>query len=406
MRTIVPPMSPPELGRPIIALFAVACGLSVACVTFAEPLLDSIADEFGISHAAAGTVTTVTQLGYGLGLVLLVPLGDLVDRRRLIVTHTVLAAAALLAVAGARSAAILYTAFAAVGLLAVVTQILVAHAALLADPAKRGRVVGLVTSGVITGILLARAISGGLADLLGWRAVYFCASAAMFAVGMLLLAFVPPAPRIAARVTYPQLLRSLATLFIDVPILRVRAVLAGLIFASNTILWTPLVLPLTREPFWLTRTEVGLFGLAGVAGAVGAAVAGRLADRGFVQHVTAAGLLLMILAWLPIASMHASLWLLALGALAISFGLQAVHVSNQSLIYMTRPDARSRLVAGYMIFYSIGSALGAAASTLVYARAGWPGVCLAGCATSVVATGFWWLTRKVAPDTSGDGVKT
>lgn len=125
-----------------------------------------------------------------------------------------------------------------------------------------------------------------------------------------------------------------------------------------------------------------------------------------MQHVTAAGLLLMILAWLPIASMHASLWLLALGALAISFGLQAVHVSNQSLIYMTRPDARSRLVAGYMIFYSIGSALGAAASTLVYARAGWPGVCLAGCATSVVATGFWWLTRKVAPDTSGDGVKT
>lgn len=241
-------MSPPELGRPIIALFAVACGLSVACVTFAEPLLDSIADEFGISHAAAGTVTTVTQLGYGLGLILLVPLGDLVDRRRLIVTHTVLSAAALLAVAGARSAAILYAAFAAVGLLAVVTQILVAHAALLADPAKRGRVVGLVTSGVITGILLARAISGGLADLLGWRAVYFCASAAMFAVGMLLLAFVPPGPSIAARLKYPQLLRSLATLFIDVPILRVRAALAGLIFASNTILWTPLVLPLSVCP--------------------------------------------------------------------------------------------------------------------------------------------------------------
>ncbi|MBR0683864.1 MFS transporter [Roseomonas eburnea] len=399
-------MSSTELGRPIIALFAVACGLSVACVTFAEPLLDSIADEFGISHAAAGTVTTVTQLGYGLGLILLVPLGDLVDRRRLIVTHTVLAAAALLAVAGARSAAILYAAFAAAGLLAVVTQILVAHAALLAAPAQRGRVVGLVTSGVITGILLARAISGGLADLLGWRAVYFCASAAMLAVGMLLLAFVPPGPRIAARLTYPQLLRSLATLFFDVPILRVRAILAGLIFASNTILWTPLVLPLTREPFLLTRTEVGLFGLAGVAGAVGATVAGRLADRGFVQHITAAGLLLMILAWLPIALMHASLWFLALGALAISFGLQAVHVSNQSLIYMTRPDARSRLVAGYMVFYSIGSALGAAASTLVYARSGWSGVCLAGCATSVVATGFWWLTRKAAPDTPGDGARS
>jgi predicted MFS family arabinose efflux permease len=399
-------MPSPALGRAVVALFAAACGLSVACITFAEPLLDSIADEFGISHAAVGTVTTVTQLGYGLGLLLLVPLGDLVDRRRLIVTHTILASAALLVVAQAQTAPVLFVAFATVGLLAVVTQILVAHAALLAGPAERGRVVGLVTSGVITGILLARAISGTLADLLGWRAVYLVASGAMFVVAMLLLASMPPGPRPAAALTYPKLLRSLATLFVEVPILRVRAVLACLVFASNTILWTPLVLPLTREPFSLTRMEVGLFGLAGVAGAIGAAAAGRLADRGHVQRTTAVGLLLMIAAWLPISLMHATLGLLALGALAISFGLQAVHVSNQSLIYMTRPDARSRLVAGYMIFYSVGSALGAAASTLVYARAGWPGVCLAGGAVSAAAMVFWWLTRNVTPNTSGSAPQT
>lgn len=395
---IGPTIRPQRLGRALVALFATACGLSVACITFAEPLLDSIADEFGISHAAVGTVTTVTQVGYGLGLLLLVPLGDLVDRRRLIVTHTILASAALLVVAGARTAPVLFVAFAAIGIFAVVTQLLVAHAALLAGPAERGRVVGLVTSGVITGILLARAISGTLADLLGWRAVYLCASGAMFAVALLLLASVPPGPRPAPALTYPKLLRSTATLFVEVPILRVRAVLAGLVFASNTILWTPLVLPLTREPFSLTRTEVGLFGLAGVAGAIGAAAAGRLADRGFVQRTTAVGLLLMIAAWLPIFLMQATLGFLALGALAISFGLQAVHVSNQSLIYMTRPDARSRLVAGYMTFYSIGSAVGAAVSTLVYARAGWPGVCLAGCAVSVAAMVFWWLTRHVTSD--------
>jgi predicted MFS family arabinose efflux permease len=389
------------IGRGIVALFAMACGLSVACITFAEPLLDSIADEFGIDHAAIGTVTTVTQLGYGLGLLLLVPLGDILDRRRLIVTHTVLASAALLAIAQARTAPIMFAAFAAVGLLAVVTQILVAHTALLAGPAERGRVVGLVTSGVITGILLARTISGILADQLGWRAVYLVASGAMFVVAMLLLVLMPRGPRPAAALTYPKLLRSLATLFADVPILRVRAILASLIFASNTILWTPLVLPLMREPFLLTRTQVGLFGLAGVAGAIGAAAAGRLADRGHAQRTTAAGLLLMIAAWLPISLMHATLGFLALGALAISFGLQAVHVSNQSLIYMTRPDARSRLVAAYMIFYAIGSALGAAASTFTYARAGWPGVCLAGGMVSAAAAAFWWLTRNVTPDTSG-----
>ena len=398
-----PTIPSPGLGRAVVALLAAACGLSVACITFAEPLLDGIADDFGISHAAAGTITTATQLGYGLGLILLVPLGDLVDRRKLVATHTLLASAALLAVAQARSAAVLFAAFAAVGLLAVVTQILVAHAALLAGPAERGRVVGLVTSGVITGILLARAVAGALADLLGWRAVYLTAAGAMFVIALLLLALLPPGPRPATALSYPQLLRSLAMLFIEVPVLRVRAVLACLVFAASTMLWTPLVLPLMREPFLLSRTEVGLFGLAGAAGAIGAAVAGRLADRGQVQRTTAAGLLLMIAAWLPILLMQRTLIFLALGALAISFGLQVVHVSNQSLIYATRPDARSRLVAGYMIFYSAGSALGAAASTVIYARAGWAGLCLAGSAVNAAAAVFWWLTRGVARDPASSG---
>ncbi len=391
------------LKRPLIALLATACGLSVACITFAEPLLDVIADEFGISHAAAGTVTTVTQLGYGLGLILLVPLGDLVDRRKLVITHTFLASAALLAIALARSAPVLFAAFAAVGLLAVVTQILVAHAALVAVPAERGRVVGLVTSGVITGILLARAVAGVLADLLGWRAVYFAAASAMFMVTLLLLALLPPGPQPATALNYLRLLRSLATLFVEVPVLRVRAVLACLVFAANTMLWTPLVLPLTQEPFLLSRTEVGLFGLAGATGVIGAAVAGRLADRGEVQRTTAAGLLLMIAAWLPILLMQRTLAFLALGALTLSFGLQAVHVSNQSLIYATRGDARSRLVAGYMIFYAIGSALGAAASTLIYARAGWAGLCLGGSIISAAAAVFWWLTRGVVLDAAPPG---
>jgi predicted MFS family arabinose efflux permease len=387
----------PRLNRWLVALLATACGLSVACITFAEPLLDGIADAFGISHAAAGTITTVTQVGYGLGLFLLVPLGDLVDRRKLVVTHTALASAALLCVASAGSAAVAFAAFAAVGLLAVVTQILVAHAALLAAPEERGRVVGLVTSGVITGILLARAVAGSLADLLGWRAVYLAASGAMLVIALLLLAFVPKGPPPSRALGYGQLLRSLGTLFAEMPVLRVRALLAALTFAANTMLWTPLVLPLTRDPFQLTRTEVGLFGLAGAAGAIGAALAGRLADGGRAQQTTAAGLILMMLAWIPVAAMHSSLWLLAVGALAISFGLQAVHVCNQSLIYMTRPEARSRLVAGYMIFYSVGSALGAAASTVIYARAGWAGVCAVGAAISGLAFAFWWLTRGQEP---------
>ena len=383
-----------KAGPGTALLFSVACGLAVANVYYAQPLLAVIGDDFGMSHATVGIIGTVTQIGYGAGLLLIVPLGDLVNRRRLIVGQTLLSALALIAVALAPTGILLLVSITAVGALAVVTQVLVAYSASMANPADRGRVVGVVTSGIVIGILLARTVSGTLADLAGWRSVYAVSAVATLVMAGLLYRVLPRHPSSHERISYPRLIGSVFRLFAEVPVLRTRAILAFLIFTAFTTLATPMVLPLSAPPYSLSTTQVGLFGLAGAVGALGASRAGRLSDRGHAQRTTGIGLALMLASWLPIALLPLSLWGPVIGVLAIDFGLQSVHVANQSLIYRVRPEAQSRLTAGYMMFYSAGSATGAITSTLVYAQAGWTGVCLLGAAVSLTALIFWAVTDR------------
>ncbi|ALG15356.1 transporter [Kibdelosporangium phytohabitans] len=375
-------------------MFAVACGLAVANVYYAQPLLEVVSADMGLSQAVAGVIGTVTQIGYGAGLVLIVPLGDLVNRRRLVVGQTVLSALALVAVALAPTAPVLLAGLMAVGALAVVTQVLVAYSASLADPSERGRIVGIVTSGIIIGILLARTVSGTVADLTGWRSVYVLAAAAALVMAALLWTKLPRDDEPRERISYPRLIGSLFTLFATVAVLRTRAVLALLIFMGFTVLATPMVLPLSAPPYSLSTTEVGLFGLAGAVGALGASHAGRLTDRGHGQRVTGIGLAVMLASWIPIALLPHSLWGLVIGVLVIDFGLQSVHVANQSLIYRTRPEAQSRLTAGYMVFYSVGSATGAIVSTVTYTHTGWAGVCVLGATIGLIALLFWIIADR------------
>jgi predicted MFS family arabinose efflux permease len=230
--------------------------------------------------------------------------------------------------------------------------------------------------------------------LFGWRAVYAASSVAGLIVALLLLAALPAQRVPNAPIRYRRLITSLFTLFAQVPVLRIRAMLAFFIFFTITVLLTPLILPLTAPPFGLTHTQAGLFGLAGAAGALGASSAGRLADRGLGQRITGIALLLMLLSWFPIALLPYSLWGPAVGIVIIDYGLQAVHVANQSLIYRGRPEARTRLAAGYMIFYSIGSAAGSTLSTMIYAQFGWSGVCLLGASGSAAGLAFWAATKS------------
>ncbi|MGH8439593.1 MAG: MFS transporter [Pseudomonas sp.] len=376
-------------GRHLTLLFAVTCAMAVANVYFAQPLLESMSLSLSIPAGSIGIVVTATQIGYAVGLLFMVPLGDLFDRKKLILTQMLLSAVALCVVGLAQVWSVLLGAMLLVGLMAVVVQVVVAYAATLASPEQRGQAVGTVTSGVVLGILLARLVSGVVADLAGWRAVYFVSAALMVGMALVLQRSMPASTLPAARLGYGQLLGSVVQLFLSERVLRVRGMFALLIFAAFSVLWTAMVLPLSAPPLSLSHTQIGLFGLAGIAGALAAARAGRLADQGRGQRTTGIALALLTLSWLPSALVGSSLLALVVGVVLLDFAVQAVHVTNQSLIFAARPDAQSRLVGAYMCFYSVGSGLGAVAATYTYARWGWVAVCVLGALISGVALLYW-----------------
>jgi len=365
---------PAQLTNGVLALFAIAAGLSVANIYCAQPLLDAIGHDFAISQVSVGFIMTVTQAGYAFGLFFIVPLGDLLDRRRLVVGQLLISVVALVAVGLAPTFAVMLCAVFLVGLLAVVIQVLVAYAATLASPEERGSVVGKVTSGVVTGILLARTVAGSLTDLAGWRSVYLVSAGLLLLMAAALWNTLPAGANPHAPRSYVQLLASIFSLWTNEPLLRIRAGLALFLFAAFNVLWTPLVLPLSSPPISLSHTAIGSFGLVGAAGALAAARAGRLADRGLAQWTTGTALILLVVSWLAISQLHRSLVLLIPGIILLDFAVQAVHVTNQSMLFARLPEARSRLAAIYMIFYSIGSGSGAIASTWIYAHRGWTGV--------------------------------
>ncbi len=381
-------------------LFAIASGLSVANVYYAQPLLDALARDFGISHAAVGGVITATQLGCALALLFLVPLGDRVDRRRLMAMQMLALTIALIAVGMAQSTLALLAGMLAVGLLGTaMTQGLIAYAASAAAPHEQGRVVGTAQGGVFIGLLLARVFAGGVSDLAGWRGVYFCAALLMLGIAIPLWRRLPILPPSSRTLSYPRLLASMLTLLRQEKVLQVRGMLALLMFAAFNIFWSALVLPLSAPPYNFSHTLIGAFGLAGVVGALAAARAGQWADRGYARRTSGLALLMLLLAWWPLSLMEVSLWALVMGIVLLDLGGQALHVTNQSLIFRTRPDAHSRLVGLYMMFYAVGSGLGAISTTVTYARFGWQGVCLLGATVSLLALAFWWMTQRQRAET-------
>ncbi|WP_420803023.1 MFS transporter [Pseudomonas syringae] len=370
-------------------LFATTCALSVANVYFAQPLLDSMSASLSVGTGVVGIVVTATQIGYALGLLFVVPLGDMLNRRTLILTQMLISAVALCAVGLSQNWGMLLGAMMLVGLTAVVVQVVVAYTASLTSPEQRGQAVGTVTSGVILGILLARFVSGAMADLAGWRGVYFVSAVLMVCMSLLLYRAMPTSQASQEKGNYWQLLGSVFTLYRTERTLRVRGTFALLIFAAFSVLSTAMVLPLSAAPHSLSHTQIGLFGLAGIAGALAAMQAGRLADKGLGNRTTGIALALLTLSWLPSAFIDSSLLALAVGVILLDFAVQAVHVTNQSLIFAAKPDAQSRLLGAYMCFYSLGSGVGALAATYTYANSGWVAVCLLGAAISGIALLYW-----------------
>lgn len=371
------------MGRGTRLLLAVVCGVAVAGVYAGQPVLGPMGDDLGVPRESAGWFVAVGQLGYLIGLVLLVPLGDRLDRRRLIAGHLGLVAAGLALTAAAPVAWVAFGGLAVAGVFAVVVQTTVAYTASLSPLGERGRNLGVVTSGVVAGILGARVVTGALSDLWGWRGSYFALSALASAVGVLSLVALPADVRTGAE-PYGRILRSFAALFAQ-PLFLGRGLIAFFTFASFGTLWSGLALPLAGEPWHLSETQIGLFGIAGLAGAVGAARSGRWADAGHGRRMTGAALVLLLGAWAVIGQLGWSLALLVAGVVALDFAVQVVHVGNQHVLTMAFPDRPSTTIGAYMVFYSLGSAFGAAATTQLYAMAGWTGSAILGAVLAVGA---------------------
>ncbi|WP_028936416.1 MFS transporter [Pseudonocardia spinosispora] len=394
-----PGTRPDGISTRTALLLAFASGAAVANVYYAQPLLERIGHDLGVGPAGLGLVTTVTQAGYFLGLILIVPLGDLFNRRVLIPAGCVISAIALVAVAVAPGSLTFLVASGIVGLAAVVQQVIIAYAAVLSSPRLRGRVLGIVTSGVVIGILLARTVSGLVADLLGWRSVFVVSAVLMVVVALVLVRRLPSETTTASPAVYRRLILSVVTLSVQERVFRVRSLLSLFMFAGFGALWGSIALPLSAEPWHMSTSEVGLFGLVGAAGAFGAARAGTLADRGLAQWVTGVVLVLFALSWIPIAWLPHSLIPLIIGILVIDLAGQALHVTNVHLILQIDPAASSRLVGSNMVYYSVGTGIGAIAATSVYSAWGWGAVCILGAGFSAAAL-LIWISDRI---TSGRG---
>lgn len=393
-----PPMqatATPVLPQGTLLLMATACGLCAGANYFNQPLLHSIAIDLGISEARASLTVTMAQVSYALGLLLLVPLGDMLERRRLVLGLMLLAALGMLASGMAHSFALLAAGTLMTGLFSVAAQVLVPMAASFAAPGASGRAVGLVMSGLLIGILAARSVAGLLSELGGWNAVYWVGALATAGVALLLRRALPLAQP-AQPIGYGAVMRSLLTLAREQPRLRSRALIGGMGFATVSVLFSTMALLLAGPGYGFGDAQIGLIGLVGVAGALMANMAGRLADRGLEQRTTLAGGLLMLAGWGALWLGGTSLWWFLAGLLIVDAALQALHISNQNVIYALAPLARSRINAVYMTGYFIGASAGSAVGSAVWLHWGWTGASVAGLILSLATLAVVAWDRSLA----------
>lgn len=379
----------------LTVLFAMASGVAVGNMYWAQPLLDLIARDLHASPATAGLLVTATQLGYAAGIVLIVPLGDVLDRRRLIPVMMLCSAAALTACALAPSIGALLVALATLGLTTVSGQILIPLAGDLADESSRGHVVGTVVSGILVGILVSRTISGFVAAAAGWRTIYAVAAVAAVVLAALLYRAIPPlAPR--TRMPYHALIASVAGAVARHRTVRWTLVLGAAGFAAFTMFWTSLTFLLSSPPFTYPVWVIGLFGLAGLAGAVAAQRTGRVHDRGWSVPATGAAWALVVAAFVVAAFAGRSVLLLLVVAVVLDAALQALNVLNQLRVFAVAHDARSRLNTAFVTSNFIGGAIGSAAAAVLWSAGRWTAVTIAGMALGLFALGVWAVGRRGA----------
>lgn len=371
---------PQQLTRPLTVVLAVAAGVSVANIYYNQPMLGLMVGDFG-GDGHVRLVPAATQLGYALGLLLLVPLGDSLDRRRLIIGQTVILIAAAAAAAAAPSVAILLLASLVIGAMATIAQQIIPLAAEMAPEESRGRVVGTVMSGLLAGILLARTVSGAVGAYFEWRAMFVVGAVIAALMGVLLFFTLPRRPP-EQHHSYLALLLSLGELTRRQPALRRSMMIQGALFACFSIFWTTLALLLQGPPYHMGADIAGLFGIIGLTGVVMAPVAGRLSDKRGPHGIIGGGIALVLASFIVFA-LFPTLAGLALGVILLDTGVQMSMIANQSIIFGLVPSARNRINTIYMTGMFLTGAAGSAAATIAWTKLGWPGVCGLGIAVGL-----------------------
>ncbi|MEV4954358.1 MFS transporter [Paenarthrobacter nitroguajacolicus] len=377
------------LSRGLLLLLAVVAGFMVSNIYYGQPLLERIGFDLSIPAASIGWVVASSQAGYLVGLVLLVPLGDLVDRRILITVQVAASAVGACGVTLASSQAALLLAFGILGLASSVVQAIVAYTAASSTPDQRGGDIGTVTAGVVSGLILARTVAGGMTDLWGWRSVYVFAAVAAVVLSLAVLRAMPREQTSRGEVRYWQAVSSVVVLTRRNPVFRTRALITMLLFASFGVLWSGMSLLLSGPAWNLPPGVVGLFGLAGLVGILAASKAGAAADRGWGQRVTGISLVALLGSWLALSlGSWSLLWFIA-GIVVLDAAVQAVHVTSQTMIVAGAEESASSIIGSYMVFYSVGSAVGAAAVAPVFDAWGWTGASVLGAVFALGALVIW-----------------
>ena len=391
-----PALSPARLRRVILVL-AIGCGMAVANIYYAQPVLAPIASAFGVSQGSTALVVTLTQLGYALGMVLLLPLGDLLENRALASRTLLVTAAALLAAGLSPDFGFFLAMSVLVGMTSVVAQILVPLAAHLAPERERGKVVGTVMTGLLLGILLARTVSSLIAAAWGWRTIYLVSAVLMVALSVLLVRVLPKRQPDHSS-TYPQLMLSIGRLVREEPALRRRALCQALMFGAFSCFWTSVSFELIGRHH-LGQVGIGLFALVGAAGAAAAPLAGWLGDRGHGRLGSGLALALAVVAMLLAGLWAGNLVLLALAGVLLDLAVQSHQVFSQREIYGLRADARARINTVFMTSVFLGGALATGVSGAVHDSYGWTGVTLLGAALPLVGLAVWSVStlRQVRP---------
>jgi predicted MFS family arabinose efflux permease len=371
--------------RRLVLVMAIACAVSVANLYYIQPLLASMGDEFAVSAGQIGFVATMAQIGYACGLLLIVPLGDNYNQRKLIVGMLGAVTIALAVMALAPSIVILTFASFLVGLTTVVPQLIIPYAANLAPEHTRGQVVGTVMSGLLIGILLARTVSGIIGHYFGWRVMYWIAAGLMILLALLLRVFLPDDKSSKNRMSYPGLLRSLLHLLYTEPVLQEVSIFGALVFGSFSAFWVTLSFFLMIPSYHLGSDVAGLFGLVGIVGALAASFVGRFADRSDARLVNGISIVIVLLDFVGMWLIGQWITGLIIGVILLDLGTQSNLVSSQTRVYRLNPAARNRLNTVYMVCYFVGGSLGSLLGTYAWSLDQWNGVCMVAISLLAVA---------------------